>query len=255
MLQASCARVLFVSLSKNWNPTKASKWTTTLLRTPLITTTSYFVKNFHAQSTNESAQRARVACLLSLSLNNTLCLEIPLSKCELLQRLAHTQRLAERTGQAFSFFSSGCKGRIQKLREGRRWGRGISYILYCERKERYVEWLSTTTTNSMTDKARRDKTKVAITWASERFRAQRSGAERETKVAVTWASERFRAHRFWRRERGREYGREGARGHQPQTSHKTEQKWSTTQFITCREDIHHLILFIYVYGTRLWNFS
>jgi hypothetical protein len=41
--------------------------------------------------------------------------------------------------------------------------RGISYILYCERKERYVERLWTTTTNSITDKARRDKTKVAIT--------------------------------------------------------------------------------------------
>jgi len=129
---------------------------------------------------------------------------------------AHTQRLAEHTGQAFSFFSSRCKGRVQKVREGRRGGRGISFVLCCERKERYVERLWTTTTNSITDDTRQDKgrnyvseraipctpfwrserdTKIAITWAIERFLAHPSGAARETKIAVTWASERFRAHR------------------------------------------------------------
>jgi hypothetical protein len=73
-------------------------------------------------------------------------------------------------------------------------------------------WTTTTnsiTGNSITDKARRDKTRQRSQLgeqASQRFRAHRSGAQRA--------------------ERGRECGREGARGHQPQTSHKPERKRS-----------------------------
>ncbi len=63
------------------------------------------------------------------------------------------------------------------MREGRRGGRGISYVLCCERKERYVERLWTTTTNSITDDTRQDK---ARNYVSERFLAHRPGAERDT---------------------------------------------------------------------------
>jgi hypothetical protein len=61
--------------------------------------------------------------------------------------------------------------------------RGVSNVLCCERKERYVERLwTTTTTNSFTEKARRDETRQRSQLreqASQRFRAHRSGAQIE----------------------------------------------------------------------------
>jgi hypothetical protein len=143
-LQASCARVLSLSL-KELKPHRSKRMNNNAAKNPPYNHDLLVHKEF-SRTKHKRKHSARVL-RLSLSLNNTLCLEIPLSKCELLQqRLAHTpQRLAERsTGQAFSFFSSRCKGRVQKVREGRRggWGgRGVSNVLCCERKERYVERL------------------------------------------------------------------------------------------------------------------
>jgi predicted transcriptional regulator len=131
-----------------------------------------------------------------------------MSKRELLQRLAHTQRLAERTGQALEEYRRRCGkegGGRQRyfictlLREKRKIRRAIvdyHYQLYYWRDKTkvaitwYVERLWTTTTNLLLmrqDKGRNyvirraivhyhyqlyywpDKTKVAITWYVERL--------------------------------------------------------------------------------------
>jgi hypothetical protein len=109
------------------------------------------------------------------------------------------------------------------VREGRRGGGAGVFQTY-----RYVEPLCTTTTNFVTEKARRDKTRQRSQLreqASQRYRAYRSGAQSERD-----------------RKEGSVVGR-GARGHQQQTSHKMERKRSITQFIisSCRQDTHHLI--------------
>jgi hypothetical protein len=159
------------------------------VKNPFITTNLLVHKEFSGTKHKRKCSARFEARSRSLSLSTTLFALKSHSPNVSYCNDSRTQR------QAFSFFSSRCKGRVQKVREGRRkgaGGRGVSNVLCCERKERYVERLwTTTTTNSITDKARQDK--------GRNYVSKRASDSVHTVLA--------------QRERGRECGREGARGH------------------------------------------
>jgi hypothetical protein len=106
------ARSLCLSVSlQELKPHKSKQMNNNAAKNPPYNHDLLVHKEF-SRTKHKRKRSARFAARpLSLSLNNTLCLEIPLSKCELLQ-----QRLAKRssTGQAFSFFSSSCKGEYRR---------------------------------------------------------------------------------------------------------------------------------------------
>jgi hypothetical protein len=82
----------------------------------------------------------RLSLSLSLSLNNTLCLEIPLSKCKLLQR-TRAYTTTSRAQHRISFFflllkmqRKSTEGAGRKEKGGV--ARGVSNVLCCEKKRK-----------------------------------------------------------------------------------------------------------------------